>query len=426
MPATLLMRLCLLLLFFARAAFTFADPAPSRPAAPAARTFAGEWMTSYGVMTLKQTGDAITGVYGPAGNPISGSVAGDKFTFAYTEPTVKGEGWFVLSADANQITGQWRENGSNLWQDWIGKRKLDAQSDNFTGLWKTNFGRMRLHQTGKTVAGIYDFGGTAHISGTIDGQTLKFTYEQPDGEKGEGIFNLAADAQSFNGTWKGSKAGKTAGGEWNASRILPQPGRVWLVVLEANWERDLEEEEYSFGVMLRTFFARVPAVKVRHRFFGDEAEFRRWCAELPYLAEPVYLHISSHGDKDGIHTGGKIIGAKTLAECLRDIGDLRLLHFGTCLVAGGDIPKQLYAELGPGARFPISGYANVADWAGSAVIDFTYLDLIFSRGMTPADALNQTKRMLTFAGSHHNEGDAISPAGLVMMEPPPPAAAPAK
>lgn len=171
--------------------------------------------------------------------------------------------------------------------------------------------------------------------------------------------------------------------------------------------------------MLRTYFARVPAVKVRHRFFGDEVEFRRWCAELTYLAEPVVLHISSHGEKDGIHCrSGGVIGAKTIAECLKDIGDLRLLHFGTCLVAGGDIPAQIHKELGPtAARFPISGYANAADWGGSAVIDFTYLDLILARGMTPQAALAQTKRMLTFAGDRHVEGDAIGPAGLVMSEP---------
>jgi hypothetical protein len=151
------------------------------------------------------------------------------------------------------------------------------------------------------------------------------------------------------------------------------------VVLEANWERDLEQEEYSFGVMLRTFFARTPHVKVRHRFFGDEVEFRRWCAELPYLAEPVVLHVSSHGTTEGVTCGGKTINAKALAECVKDIGDLRLLHFGACMVAGGDVPKQMHEALGPAATFPISGYKNVADWGGSAVIDFTFLDLMFSK-----------------------------------------------
>lgn len=417
MPNAPLLRFCLLISFFAYASAALAD-APGAKAVAPARSFAGEWVTTYGVMSLKQTGDAVSGSYGSAANKISGNVAADKFSFTYTEPNAKGEGWFILSADGARFEGKWRENGSNAWLDWAGKRKEKAP-DNFTGLWKATFGKMRLHQTGNGVTGIYDFNGRAHLSGTVDGRTLKFTYEQADGEKGEGTFELSADAQTFAGNWKGAKGATTGGGAWSGSRILPQPGRVWLVVLEANWERDLEEEEYSFGVMLRTFFARVPSVKVRHRFFGDETEFKRWCDELPYLAEPVYLHISSHGDKDGIHTGGKIIGAKTLAECLRDIGDLRLLHFGTCLVAGGDIPKQLYAELGDSARFPISGYANLADWAGSAITDFTYFDLIFSRGMTPAAALKQTTRLLTFAGEHHNDGDVISPAGLVIIEPPP-------
>src|SRR5205085_3802456 len=154
------------------------------------------------------------------------------------------------------------------------------------------------------------------------------------------------------------------GGKWNGARVRPQPGRVWLVVLEAPWEANLEENEYSFGLMLRTFFARVPAVQVRHRFFHSEKDLRHWCAELPYLAEPVVLHISSHGSKEGVTVGGEIIGAKALAECVRDVADLRLLHFGACNVVGGDVPKQIYEELGPDARFPISGYRNIADWAG--------------------------------------------------------------
>src|SRR5258705_7603009 len=123
--------------------------------------------------------------------------------------------------------------------------------------------------------------------------------------------------------------------------------------------------------MLRTFFARVPNVAVRHRFFASEAAFRRWMAELPYIAEPVILHISSHGTHDGIICGGKTIDGKTISECLKDVGDnLKLLHFGACLIAGGDIPRQIHAALGPDATFPISGYANSADWGGSAVIDF--------------------------------------------------------
>ena len=281
---------------------------------------------------------------------------------------------------------------------------------------------MRLHQSGKTVRGLYEFGGRSTVAGEADGRTLHFKYEQPDGEKGEATFTLAEDGKSFTGTWKGvfPKGEKAAaiGGAWNGSRVAPQPGKVWLVVLEAPWRRGLEEGEYSFGLMLRTFFARVPRVQVRHRFFYNEEDLRHWCAELPYLAEPVVLHLSSHADGKGIQTCGHSIGAKAIAECLRDAGDLRLVHFGSCLVAGGDVPKQIFDALGADARFPISGYAKAADWGGSAVIDFTYLDLIFSHGLSPADAAAQTQKMLSFAGEKGGPRDAIAPAGLVIHPPP--------
>jgi hypothetical protein len=430
MPPSFMSRLLVLLLLLTRCVTAVADLPAAKPM-PAAPTVAGDWDTTYGLMHLKQTDKTLEGVYGPGAQKarITGTLADNKFTFTYAEPNTAGEGWFEFAADGASFTGKWREKGAPVWADWVGKRRAGVidSPDTFTGLWKTSYGRMRLRQTGNAVHGIYDFGIGSNITGTVEGRTLKFAYEQPDGEKGAGTFNLSADGREFAGTWKGGNAGAPMGGAWTGSRVVPTPGRVWLVVLEQNWERDFEEEEYSFGVMLRTFFARVPAVKVRHRFFADEAEFRRWCAELPYLAEPVYLHISSHGDKDGIHTiGGKIIAAQTMADCLRDIGDLRLLHFGTCLVAGGDIPGKIQKLLGESATFPISGYANAADWGGSAVVDFTYFDLMFSRHLSPAEAIEQTKRMLTFAGEHHQEGDAISPAGLVIIEPKPTATAPAK
>jgi hypothetical protein len=383
-------------------------------------TFAGQWETTFGPMRLTQDGNTIKGAYGSEEeqNSIKGILEGKKFSFCYTESTAAGVGWFTLSNNGQSFRGKWRENGNEAWADWTGKR-IDAP-ESFTGLWKTSYGRMRLRQDGNTVRGTYNFGGNATIEGTIDGRTLKSKYEQPDGEKGEGTFQLSDDAKNFSGTWQtaaAAKGGAAPPGKWTGSRIVPQPGKTWLVVLEANWEHDLTQDEYSFGVMLRTFFARVPNVAVRHRFFASEADFRRWTAELPYIAEPIVLHISSHGSREGIICGEKTIDGKTIAECLKGIGDLRLLHFGTCLVAGGDIPKQIHNALGDSAHFPISGYANSADWGGSAVIDFTYLDLIFSKHLSPAEAARQTRKMLSFATAKGNPGDAITPADLVIIEP---------
>lgn len=141
------------------------------------------------------------------------------------------------------------------------------------------------------------------------------------------------------------------------------------------------------------------------------------------------LHISSHGTREGIQCGRQIIGADVLIDCLRDTGDLRLLHFGTCMVAGGEIPKKIFQALGPAATFPISGYVNAADWSGSAVLDFTYLELVLGRGMSPAEAVSQTCKMVTFArkrgrrainiggrasgvGAEERAGNAVDEAGL--------------
>jgi hypothetical protein len=272
------------------------------------------------------------------------------------------------------------------------------------------------------VRGTYDYAGAARISGTVKDRKLSFHYDQTNGEKGEGTFELATDAVTFSGTWKTAAKASPAdasGGAWTGQRVLPKPGRIWLVVLESNWEKGLEEEEYSFGLMLRTFFARVPSVGVRHRFFGNESEFRRWCAELPYLAEPVVLYFSSHGTQQGLSCGGKTIGGEVLAECLREAGDLRLLHFGSCLIGAGDIPREIHQALGPGATFPISGYTSTADWGGSAVIDFTFLDLIFAHGLSPAEAVTKTRQMLSFARDRSDQRDPIAPAGLVIFEPKP-------
>jgi hypothetical protein len=395
-----------------------------KPSCQPAPNFAGEWRTTFGVMTLTQSADAIHGEYsGPPHGTLSGKLEGRRFTFTYAEPDAAGEGWFDLASDGQAFKGRWRENGATQWSDWEGR--LIASPTSFTGLWKTTYGRMRLRQSGDKVRGIYDYNGVARLAGTVKDGKLQFHYEQSDGEAGEGTFELAPDGSGFAGPWRAAKRGNNGGaasGEWSGQRLRPKPGITWLIVLEANWEHDLAEPEYSFGLMLRTFFARVPSVQVRHRFFGDEADFRRWCAEVVFLAEPVVLHISSHGSHDGVICGnGKPLGADVLADCLKDMGDLRLVHFGTCLLAGGEIPRKIHRAMREegvaAADFPISGYVNAADWGGSAIVDFTYLELVLSRGMNPVEAVRQTKRMLTFARESAEPNDAIAPAGLVVFEP---------
>jgi hypothetical protein len=412
-------------------------PAPATQALTS--SFTGRWMTTYGPMTLRQNGDAVEGTYGAAGeSSIKGKLKDTLLVFTYAEPDARGEGWFELAADGKSFNGKWRTADSPTWAQWTGNRIAAAHRPGasnpsavaedqsrpapFTGLWQTPFGRMRLWQQGDQVRGYYEFADRSSLQGTVDGQTLKFHYQQPDGENGEAAVTLTDDEKAFDGQWQASAGanGKPAGygGRWAGARLTPHADRIWLVVLEANWESGLEEHEYSFGQMLRTYFARLPEVEVRHRFFNNPADLRRWCQELTFLAEPVVLHISCHGSKQAVLAGGEQIDAKFLAKCLRDAGDVRLLHFGTCLLGGGDVPKQIFDALGADARFPISGYKRVADWGGSAVIDFNYLELVLAKRLPPAAAAEQTRRMITFARDQETAGTLIPAAGLVCFDPP--------
>ena len=69
------------------------------------------------------------------------------------------------------------------------------------------------------------------------------------------------------------------------------------------------------------------------------------------------------------------------------------------------------------AAFPISGYTTSVDWAGSAILEFTYFDMILSRGMAPADAAEQVRKLIAFAGHKNIDGAAIPAAGFKLLLP---------
>jgi hypothetical protein len=209
---------------------------------------------------------------------------------------------------------------------------------------------------------------------------------------------------------------------WTGKRIEPKANKVWLVVLEVHWEQSLLDHEFSYGAMLRSFFERLPNIEVRHRFVHDAADFSRFCDELTYIVEPVYLYVSSHGVPQGIVCGGKVLGPEAIGECLANAGDIKLLHLGACLMMSGDAPARIAAALPSHARrFPISGFTEPADWAGSAIVDFTYLDMIFERKVPPSIAAQAVREMVTFARAPKRESPTLIPAmGLTVYDPPAP------
>lgn len=289
----------------------------------------------------------------------------------------------------------------------------------FDGVWRTTYGSMRLRLDGERVHGTYSYSTGSRIEGRVEGNLLHATYAEPTGATGRALFELADDGSSFRGIWRADAERALAFGDvdvraWRGTRVVPVPGRVWLVILEAHWEEALADPEFSYGSMLRAFFERLPNVEVRHRYFHDRADFVRFCSEVADLVEPVYLYVSSHGSPEGVFAGAESIDGRTIGECLRDAGELRLVHLGGCDTLGGSMGGEILAAAAPHPAFPITGFKVSVDWAGSAIVDFTYFDLLLERGFAPEQAVRAVRSMVTFAGPLGRKDDPIAGTDLTM------------
>jgi hypothetical protein len=374
--------------------------------------FSGQWQTTFGPMTLEQRGRRVRGVYLclNAECPVEGEVAGDRLTFTYQEPTVRGEGWFEVTRHGRAFAGQYRPEGTENWDLWEGERV------GFDGLWNSSFGLLRLieEDDGK-VRGFYEAAGRSQVRGKVRGNRLTFTYREAN-VSGRGRFELAEDGLSFQGEWKPRDAEQWS--PWAGVRLRPQSDRVWLVVFEAPWQRFLAEQEYSFGVMLREFFARLPHVEVRHRFFTNEAGLRRCCRDLLYLAEPAVVVVASHALPEGIKVDGQTIGLEALEEALQLSGSVRLLHFSACLLLQDPASIERLRTFSRESGVAVSGYATSVNWAASAVIEFMFLELVLAHGLSPAEAAGQLTKLLPFAGDEPVPGaPALNPAGFRIVTP---------
>ena len=298
-----------------------------------------------------------------------------------------------------------------------------SAADGFDGVWRTSYGTLRIRSSAERVLGHYDYDGGADIEGRIVNGELAFVYTEADGTRGAGLFQLSEDGARFDGVWQADPEAHLALDDaalprWSGERSVPVPGRTWLVVLEQHWEESLSEHEFSYGDMLRAFFQRLPEVEVRHRYFHDQHNLLRYCRELGGLSEPVVVYISSHGSPEGVGAGADNVDGRAIGEALRDVGDIALVHFGACSVMAGHVAEDLRAAAAPHAPFPISGFGVDADWSGSAIVDFTYLDLVLERGFEPADAVEQVRSMLSFASDESSEDDAIGAVDLRILDAP--------
>lgn len=359
--------------------------------------FAGNWSTSFGPMVLAQDGSRVRGSYGRevAEHPIEGTATADEFSFRYIEPQERGAGCFKLRRYGH-FAGDYLAEGNTRTMPWQGWRGCD-------GLWDTHLGRLRfIQETADRVTGFAEYDAAAQIEGELEGQRLTFKLEAGN-FSGRAVLDLDPTGYALDGEWleQGQPSRPLSG-----QRILPRLGLTWLVVVEAYWQRALDDNEFAFGNMLRELFARLPRVQVRHRYYHDETSLLHWCRQLLYLPEPVVLMLAGHGEPNGLTVNGKIIPLGRILESLRYADSLRLLHFSSCLV-GQDSERALIA-----APFPISGYKTSVDWAMSAFTEFIYLDMILEKGLLPAAAAEQLVSLVRFAGSEEIPGSPYRPAGF--------------
>jgi predicted esterase len=188
-------------------------------AADKSAPFDGEWRTSIGTVTLKQTGNAVTGTYGNVGQfTLKGTVTVRKLTFEYHEGQATGDANWTLDDSGHAFAGQFQIRGGQggEWNGWRpDPATTKAKAANVAGLWLTELGLMELEQTGDKVTGHYAVGGMSEIEGTVTGRRLEFTVKSF--RPGKGWFDLSADGKSlagaantdgFNGWygWRGRKA----------------------------------------------------------------------------------------------------------------------------------------------------------------------------------------------------------------------------
>lgn len=363
--------------------------------------FAGRWFTSFGPMILQQNGGSVRGTYGATGteNVLEGSLAGDVLSFRYQEAAENGTGRFRLKRPGC-FAGEYLAEGQPNTLPWQGWRE-------FEGYWETSFGRLRLFQDADTVRGIIESDPAGRLDGRIDNGRLAYTYKGSH-TASAGVLDLDPLCQSFGGEWL--EDGHPAH-IWRGQRALARRGLMWLVVLEAHWQRALDDKEYAFGSMLREIFGRVSRAQVRHRFFHDEESLIHWCRQLMFLPEPVVVVVTGHGEANGLTVNGRVVDMRRMIDSLAVADSLQLLHFSSCLVG------QNTGDGLSGAPFAVSGYTTRVDWAESALTEFIYLDMILEKGLSPAAAAEQLVTLVRFAGDEPIPGSPYLPAGFRFFQP---------
>jgi len=184
---------------------------PTPTATPVGGPWSGTWVTSYGQMTLVQTGSQVVGAYDNNFGTINGTVTGNLLSGTWAETSGAG-GSFYFWIEGSGL--RWHGNFDRT-NPWCGHRA--GQSDlspcgvsTWYGTWITDCGptdpcgEMTLTQSGDSVSGTYA-GGTGTINGRVNGTVLEGNLRQGTNTATVKFF-MTANGQQFQGNWNLSNA----------------------------------------------------------------------------------------------------------------------------------------------------------------------------------------------------------------------------
>ena len=100
-----------------------------------------------------------------------------------------------------------------------------AAVDTWTGSWQTDFGAMKLSQSGSSVKGTYTHD-QGRIRGTADRALLSGTWSEaptyrPPDDAGDVQLRMSVDGLSFTGRWRYGSSGDWSSATWTGTRTTP-------------------------------------------------------------------------------------------------------------------------------------------------------------------------------------------------------------
>ncbi len=160
----------------------------------------GDWFTDRGKMSLKQSGNKVTGTYSKTGT-VSGTVKGAELSVKFRNGQNSGTGTFTLASNKNSFEGSYKQGrGGGSWRGWRADPKVESRKmADYSGVWLTDWGTMQLEQSNGKITGKYGAQGWKTLEGEVVGGKMKFDWKQP-GFIGKTEVEQSPDGKRFYGT----------------------------------------------------------------------------------------------------------------------------------------------------------------------------------------------------------------------------------